>query len=372
MIDFIKNIFWLLIAFFVALMRGGFKSRPENVRTVVIFQPAKLGDMVCTTPMFRAVKERYPKAQVIVIGNKVNEELLEHNRDINIYIVFEGILKTASKLRAYKIDFACSTGPGFGELVTLILSRPRAIAVPKIENGISPYEKNVSRLLRIFAHVVPHRMHYYAPREYLRLLEIIDIKSVDTTKHLAHSSSAEKHMTKKIGSLRRPLVIICPSAGNKVKEWSPDRFAELADRLVEQNNVTVLIEGSAQDTEKVNQVMNAITHKESVQKMVGFSLDELKALIASVDLFIAVDTGPLYIAEAYGIPTVDIVGPVDEREQPPQGEKHVVVTPPEPRVPQLFVMDTHSGDSQEIIRQLDSITVDSVYSAASLLLKEHE
>ena len=36
-----------------------------------------------------------------------------------------------------------------------------------------------------------------------------------------------------------------------------------------------------------------------------------------VHLFISVDTGPIYIAEAFNVPTVDIVGPVDENVQPP-------------------------------------------------------
>ena len=52
-----------------------------------------------------------------------------------------------------------------------------------------------------------------------------------------------------------------------------------------------------------------------------FSLDELKALIQRLSLFISVDTGPIYIAEAFDVPTIDIIGPMDENEQPPRGEK---------------------------------------------------
>ena len=43
--------------------------------------------MVYTTPMFRAVKEKYPKAKVLVIGNRVNKEILGGNTDVDGYLV---------------------------------------------------------------------------------------------------------------------------------------------------------------------------------------------------------------------------------------------------------------------------------------------
>lgn len=109
----------------------------------------------------------------------------------------------------------------------------------------------------------------------------------------------------------------------------------------------------------------------SVVDTVGqLSIEELKALIAHLTLVVAPDTGAIYIAEALGIPTVDIVGPVDEREQPPIGPIHEVVVPPRIR-PELFVMDARSYNMAEVTRQLMATTVPMVTEAVDRLLAKN-
>ena len=101
-----------------------------------------------------------------------------------------------------------------------------------------------------------------------------------------------------------------------------------------------------------------------------FSIDELKALIAQAGLFISVDTGPLYIAEAFGVPTVDIVGPMDEREQPPIGEHHKVVVPPRTAAA-IHIMNARVYDEQEARRQIEAISVEMVCEAVDGFLMSH-
>ena len=98
------------------------------------------------------------------------------------------------------------------------------------------------------------------------------------------------------------------------------------------------------------------------------SLDELKALIARATLFVSVDTGPLYIAEAFDVPTVDIVGPVDERVQPPTGPRHTVVVPLRERA-QLYIMNARVYDEVEARRQTESISVEQVCAAIDTLIQ---
>ena len=101
------------------------------------------------------------------------------------------------------------------------------------------------------------------------------------------------------------------------------------------------------------------------------SIEELKALIAEFDLFIALDTGPIYVAEAFDVPTVDIVGPMDEREQPPRGPLNLVVVPPFPRIPQMHIMNARIFDVAEATRQTESITVAQVTEAIDQVLAKN-
>src|ERR1700722_15129386 len=138
----------------------------------LVVQMAKLGDMVCTTPMFRAIKKTYPSARVTVMGSAINKEVLADNPDVDEYLVFEGVAATAPRLRARRFDAAfLAGGPDIASaLVASLAGIPRIVA-PKIVGGRSPLYSFWYRFLLGFLSAVPHRMGTYAPREYLRLLE---------------------------------------------------------------------------------------------------------------------------------------------------------------------------------------------------------
>ena len=63
------------------------------------------------------------------------------------------------------------------------------------------------------------------------------------------------------------------------------------------------------------------------------SSDETKVGRAWLDLFVASDTGPVYVAETFGVRTGDVLGLDDEREQATRREKCARVVPPAPSRP---------------------------------------
>ena len=130
----IKGIFIFLLCFFYFVFKGKADKKIPVLKKIAIMQTAKLGDMVCTTPMFRAVKEKYPEVKVFVMGNKTNKELLDGNPDVNEYIIWENnFWELIKKLKREKIDFACSTHPNFWGLAMLYLAGVPLIAVPAIK-----------------------------------------------------------------------------------------------------------------------------------------------------------------------------------------------------------------------------------------------
>lgn len=368
----LKEWMWCTLCYAYALLRGKAKHPPATPARVVIVQMAKLGDMVCTTPLFRAIKEAYPECQVSIVGNAVNKALLEGNADVDDYILYQGPMALIRSMRRGQYDFACLTGPNTLLLSALFLGGVRSIAAPRIAGGASSYETLAYRRLLRLVIERPHTMGTYAPREYLRLAEPLGIRTENTRKHLAYSPAAAERMQAfwaEHGLANAPTIIgITPSAGNKTKLWPAERFAELIALLAERHSAKILLLGSDRDAEEMQRVRSLVPASAPVIEARSFSLDELKACVARLSLMIGVDTGPIYIAEAFDVPTVDIVGPVDEREQPPQGKRHRIVVPPFPRTPQLHIMDVRTFDPKEVERQIQSITVSMVYMACEELL----
>lgn len=364
---------WLLqlICLAYAPFRGKANRCDLPPRHTLVWQMAKLGDMVCTTPMFHALKQAYPQAHITVVGSAINKQILEGNTDVDEYLVFTGFLPMLRTIRRGKYDAAFITSPSTIAIAILFLGGVRSINAPRIAGGFSPYETAVYRKLLPLVREHPHHMRQYAPRQYLRLLEGVDIVSDDTTKHLIYSEAAEERVKEFFHEhdlVEKRFVALSPSAGNKIKRWPGDRFARVAEYLAQKGYPVVVIGGS-RDREEVMEMMQAVQKNEDIINAVEkFSIDELKAFIAHAALFVSVDTGPIYIAEAFGVPTVDIVGPVDENEQPPIGPMHSIVVPPQPRTPQLFVMNARGYDSAEAQRQNDSITVAMVTDACDSLI----
>jgi heptosyltransferase-2 len=352
------------------ILHGPSKHVIKNPKSVVIVQFGKLGDMVCTTPMFRAIKKADPSTRVIVVGDKVGGQVLAGNTDVDRYIVCgQDIGQALQELQAEAPEAGITTGPSSRALSLLYLAGIRMLVAPRIEGEISS-EGRLYRLLRALALVVPHRMGHYAPREYLRLLEPLGILSDDTAKHVAVAPAAQEKVEEfwlKHALAGKRVVGISPSAGNKIKQWPPERFAAVADYVREAHGAAALIVAGPGDAREVA-AMRAALKAPAADASGAFSIEELKAAVAKLALFISVDTGPIYIAEALGTPTIDIVGPVDEREQPPVGLHHVIIVPPGRTKPELYVMNPYRYNYAEAVRQVESTSVAQVTAAIDGLL----
>ncbi len=55
------------------------------------------------------------------------------------------------------------------------------------------------------------------------------------------------------------------------------------------------------------------------------SLQELPALIKRLSLYVGVDSGITYLADALDIPVIDIMGPADPEDQRPTGRKAQII-----------------------------------------------
>jgi heptosyltransferase II len=335
------------------------KASPSKL---LVVQLAKLGDMVCTTPMFRAIKEKYPNAHLVVMGNPVNRELLKGNPYVNEYFSANSLSKIFQYFWNQKFDFVCITSPNFEIAALAAIARTPVVVVPEIKSGWSPYVTIPYKVLSRFLTKKDHKMGSYAPREYLNLLEPIGIYTEDTRKEVYFSKESDDVIDALLPKESNVSMIgIMPSAGNEIKTWAPEKFAELIDMISVSQDAIFVFLGTKNDIERTEEIKKKISSRVKTIDLIGrLSIDELKACISRLAMVIGADTGPQYIAEAEEVPTIDIVGPVDEREQPPTGDIHRIVKA-EREKPQLYVMNARVFDLKEAQRQTNAITPQMVY-----------
>ena len=355
-------------------MRGSVNTATEP-KKILIVQRAQLGDMVCATPLYRAIKIKYPNSKVFVAGKESNRVLLANNNDIDGYITVEkdNFDMAVKKIKQEGFDYGCTIIPDFLGLAALCLGHVKTIACPKISE-FSPSNTLSYRILSSFYLKIPLFSGKYFPRQYLNFLKPIGINSEDTRKHLDFTKEAAVTINNffELNSIGADdfVVGISPAAGNKIKEWPPKNFAQLADYVYNNYKARIIVIGYGKDDVEVNQMLNMLDNETKVINTLNlFNLDELKALMSKMNLFISVDTGPIYIAEAFKVPTIDIIGPIDEREQPPINEFHRVVKSPDRGAPQLSVLNAKTYDFREARRQTESISSEMVIGEFNDLVK---
>jgi len=376
--NYIKRInnFLLLTRCLIGLLSWGRADKvSQKISRIIVVPAGKLGDVVCNTPILVTIRTHLPSAHIIIAGaTKLHRPLLADSGLVDEYLDFEegNVIKHIKDCQA---QVAIVTGPSFESTAFFYLARVPLIIAPVVLGGFSPTETKLYKILQRFIKTFPYKIDEYAPRERLRALEPLGIFTDDTKKQLGFSELAnqkiEKFFTTNNVDLGKDLVIgISPTAGNKIKEWPVERFSRVADYLSEKHHAKVLIVGSKDDSDKVQEMITYLNKKTKIINTSGlFNFDELKAFISKLNLFISVDTGPIYIAEAFSVPTVNIVGPVDEKVQPPQGFIHRNVVPLRKGMgAELTVLNARRYNKREALRQVISITVADVVSVMDKLI----
>ncbi|MHB8536282.1 MAG: glycosyltransferase family 9 protein, partial [Sulfuricaulis sp.] len=54
----------------------------QYARRFLVIRRDNIGDLVCTTPLIHALRQRYPKARLCLLVNSYNRPVVENNPDI--------------------------------------------------------------------------------------------------------------------------------------------------------------------------------------------------------------------------------------------------------------------------------------------------
>ncbi|MBV8514333.1 MAG: lipopolysaccharide heptosyltransferase II, partial [Acidobacteria bacterium] len=110
------------------------------------------------------------------------------------------------------------------------------------------------------------------------------------------------------GALR--VAIGAGASYGSAKCWLPERFAEVANRLMNESGAEIILFGTAGETAVSNAIIAGMKRK-PIDLTGKTSIAELPALLSRCQLFIGNDSGAMHVASAVGLPVVAIFGPTD-------------------------------------------------------------
>jgi lipopolysaccharide heptosyltransferase II len=185
-------------------------------------------------------------------------------------------------------------------------------------------------------------------------------------------SEAHDNASRLLAGARGPLIGVHISGGRAIKQWPPERFADVARRLVETLDATIVLTGSGDDRSLVDSVSRILPAEHVIDVAGHLDLLTLAAVLERLDLLITGDTGPMHLAVGVNTPVVAVFGPSAPVRYAPRGPSDRVVRVDLPcspcnriRLPPARCVG-HTPDC------LASISADRVFTAALSVLDESE
>jgi len=161
----------------------------------------------------------------------------------------------------------------------------------------------------------------------------------------------------------KPLVIICPGARSHTKRWYTDRFAAVADGLIEEAGAEVVLTGEPEESEIIHDVMAGMRRR--AHSAVGCTtIRQLAALMQQARLVITNDSASLHVAGAVGAPVLALFGPTDPRKYGPTGGRDRVVQR------RLFCVPCEKSLCRYTHECMRFIQAEDVLSAAKAMLRD--
>jgi len=313
-------------------------------KRILIINPFGIGDVLFSTPLISAIKEKYSGSYIAYICNIRTKEILETNPDVDEVFVFErdeyrSLLKK-SKIKALKrlLSFWMEIKKRrFDLLLDLSLGKEYAFFSWLI--GIKERRGfNYKGRGRFLTHKVAFEGFNDKPvaEYYLDIIsEPLAISLQPSATVLLTTDKDEAcvdDFLKKAGvGEHDALVGIAPGGGASYgkekahyKRWAPEKFALLSDRI-ESSGARLILMGGPKERDLIKDVALKMQNKPLIAS--DMKIREIAYLIKKCKALICNDGGLLHIAVSQDTPTISIFGPTDENVYGPYSpsKRHVIM-----------------------------------------------
>lgn len=303
--------------------------QPERI--LVVRQHNQMGDMICATPAFRALRQTFPEAEIALITAPVNGEVVRNNPDLDLLFTFEQkmwhnplrFLAFLSTLRSFRPDVAfvlASVSFSVTSAALALASGARYV----VGADSRPFGHEVSG--QAFSLEMPSvpQLDQHSVLHSLAPLRAIGITTDDLSTVVVPSEEEKNKSSELLAQLglKTGYWALHPGAGKKQNLWPAEGFARMALRAHAAGHQVLILHGPA-DAEALQEMTAALPDPlpQGMAVAPACSIGTGAALLQQADRFLCNDTGVMHMAGALPVPTVALFGPTDpELWKPPVPE----------------------------------------------------
>lgn len=275
-----------------------------------------IGDWLFFTPVIKALMVKYPSLKIdVILGTPSTKQIVELYPEVKIKAITDvrkglvGILKAAVKTWRTKYDaviFTAGVDSRKADKLASLIKAKRKIALrtrqhnPRFLSDVAQYNPCIHRV-----------------ENNLKVLDMLEIERPKEPNPFLPFTTLQK--------VKPDSILIHPGSDkvNSFKRWSAERFAAVAEILLNQSwNVSIIL---GPDEDELLTYFECLKKHNRFKTHINLPLPKLLDVIRSYNIFLNTDSGLGHLASALGVKTVTIFGPGDPTQIRPYGEKCTIV-----------------------------------------------
>ena len=280
------------------------------MKSILVSNLNNLGDVVCSTAALDLLRRHFPGVRVGLMVKADAEGVVRGHPLVDDLYVYR--YKSGSSIGTLRTMAAEVREKGY-EVFLSLDRKPRSALVAwlaGIKTRITPDRLHIGTGPRWWMPLLCTRVMKFKQDAYHSLVDMFEEPvrqafGIEGKGRTSIPPVAPEQRKKAAGLLApagdRPKVGFSVRANAELKNWPPERFAELMDRLEADRNVFVYVTGAPGDKEYIDSLL-ALRRNGSGLNLAGqTSLMDTAALAAMSELFITLDTGAVHVAGNSGI-----------------------------------------------------------------------
>ena len=291
----------------------------EDVKSILVIQLRRIGDVIQTTPIVRALRKSFPEGTIDFLVEGSGGMALQGNPYLDNIIIYDKTRPIKALFQIYRKRY---------DLVLDFLGNPRTSLLTLA--SCARYRAGFAHRGRAYAYninVLPDSEPKYTVEFKYDLLKALGIRSdgveldfyVPDEPRNKISDFFKSHIDTK-----RITICISPTSRRKTRIWPAMYYARLSDLLIEKYRAQIVLLWGPGELHVVNRIESLMRRKPIIAPETN--IKELAALISNCNFMITNDNGPLHIGISQKIPLIAIFGPTKPKSVLPESNRNMALT----------------------------------------------
>jgi heptosyltransferase I len=297
---------------------------PKLDRVCIVMMSA-VGDAVHVLPVINALKRHNPATHITWVLQPGPATLVRGHPAVDDIVLFDrakgvgAFLDVRDALATRRFDLVINLQVYFkAGIVTSFTRAP-------IKLGFDRARARDMNWLFTNRKIPPHPEGQHVQDQYFEFLTAIGVPHEPVTWNLGPWSDEREWQQEFFAPISRPVAAIVVATSKPQKDWLPERWAEVVDRLTEDHGLQPVLVGGRSPREVAAESLIMARARHRPISALGSGLRKLVSILDGSALVLAPDTGPLHVAVALNRPVISLIGYTNPKRTGPYRRFHDLI-----------------------------------------------